>query len=149
MFHGTYLRGRSDLLCAVQLFLSEADMRKFDNTTADTNLIGDVAVARWEQYGLGDLMPFDAMWYVVPPGSSTPVHHHPEPELSIVVSGSGVLQAGDDSAAVRPGTAFLLESEEDHTVSNHSTDQPLVVFSAYWMPRENVAAALAGQAAHA
>jgi len=124
-------------------------MRTFDNTTADTNAIGDIEVARWEQYGLGDLMPFDAMWYVVPPGSSTPVHSHPEPELSIVVSGSGVLRAGDDSAAVQPGTAFLLESDEDHTVRNHSTDQPLVVFSAYWMPGEDAATAFEGQAARA
>jgi mannose-6-phosphate isomerase-like protein (cupin superfamily) len=124
-------------------------MRRFQSTTADTYAIGDVEVARWEQYGLGDLMPFDAMWYVVPPGSSTPVHSHPEPELSIVVSGSGVLRSGDDRATVQPGTAFLLESDEDHTVHNPSTDQPLVVFSAYWMPREDAGTASEGQAAHA
>jgi quercetin dioxygenase-like cupin family protein len=85
----------------------------------------------------------------VPPGSSTPVHSHPEPELSIVVSGSGVLRSGDRIAAVQPGTAFLLESDEDHTVRNHSSDQPLVVFSAYWMPGEAAATALEGQIAHA
>lgn len=118
-------------------------MREFDNTMADTYTVGDVKVARWEQYGLRDLMPFDAMWYVVPPGSSTPVDCHPEIELSIVASGCGVVRNGDSSVKVCPGMAFLLESEEDHTVCNDSTDEPLVVFSAYWMPVEHVPAALA------
>jgi mannose-6-phosphate isomerase-like protein (cupin superfamily) len=122
-------------------------MREFDNTTADTKAIGDVQVGRWEQYGLGGLMPFKAMWYVVPPGSSTPVHCHPELELSIVVSGSGVVQGGDGTAEIQPGRAFLLESEENHTVRNESTEQPLVVFSAYWMPRGDVPVTFAGQAA--
>lgn len=122
-------------------------MRKFDNTTADAGAVAGCEVARWEQYGLGGLMPFHAMWYVVPPGLSTPMDCHPELELSIVVSGSGVVQCGDDSAEVVPGRAFLLESEEDHTVRNGSTDQPLVVFSAYWMPVEDVAVPCAGQAA--
>jgi mannose-6-phosphate isomerase-like protein (cupin superfamily) len=126
--------------------MSEADMREFDNMTADTYAIGDVEVARWEQYELGGIMPFDAMWYVVPPGSSTPVHSHPELELSIVVSGSGVLQAGSGSVEIAPGRAFLLDSDEGHTVRNHSTDEPLVVFSAYWMPRDGVSVAFAGQA---
>jgi len=123
-------------------------MRTFDNTTADTEAVADCTMARWVQYGLGDRMPFQAMWYVVPPGSSTPLDCHPELELSIVVSGSGVVGCGDDSAEVGPGIAFLLESEEDHTVRNNSPDQPLIVFSAYWMPSEDVAVAYAGQAAH-
>ncbi|MEA2189528.1 MAG: hypothetical protein QOD83_3887 [Solirubrobacteraceae bacterium] len=121
-------------------------MRKFDSTTAATYAVGDVDVARWEQYGLGDRMPFNAMWYVVPPGSSSPVDCHPELELSIVISGCAVVRAGEDSAEVRQGGAFLLESDEDHRIRNPSTDQPLVVFSAYWMPAMDASGALAGQA---
>ena len=109
-------------------------MWEFDHKTINVDVIGDIEVGRWEQYGLGDLMPFDAMWYVVPPGSTTPVHSHPEPELSIVVSGSGIVRGGADSAEIRPGRAFLLGSDEDHTVHNPSPHEPLVVFSAYWMP---------------
>jgi len=122
-------------------------MRKFDNTTADTYAVGDVEVARWEQYQLGDLMPFNAMWYVVPPGSSSPVDCHPELELSIVVSGCAVVQGGDDSTEVEQGGGFLLESEEAHMVRNRSTEHPLVIFSAYWMPGQDAPVAVEGQAA--
>lgn len=120
-------------------------MRTFDNTTADTYVVGDIEVVRWEQYGLGDRMPFHAMWYVVPPGSSSPIDCHPELELSIVVSGCAVVQGGEDSGEVRQGGAFLLDGDEDHSVRNRSLDEPLIVFSAYWMPATDAAVALAGQ----
>jgi mannose-6-phosphate isomerase-like protein (cupin superfamily) len=107
-------------------------MRKFDNTTADSYAVGDVDVIRWEQYGLGDLMPFNAMWYVVPPGSASPVDCHPERELSLVVSGRAVVRSGEQRFEVRSGNAFLLDPDEDHQVTNTS-DEPLVVFSTYWM----------------
>jgi mannose-6-phosphate isomerase-like protein (cupin superfamily) len=122
-------------------------MRKFDNTTAGTYAVGDVDVARWEQYGLGDLMPFQAMWYVVAPGASTPIDRHPELELSIVISGSAVVHAGDESIEVGGGDAFLLDGDEDHWVRNRGTEHPVVVFSAYWMPAADVSAAHEGQAA--
>jgi len=126
-------------------------MRKFDSKTAGTYAVGDVEVARWEQYGLGELMPFHAMWYVVAPGASTPVDRHPELELSIVISGSALVQAGDDSAEVQSGDAFLLDGDEDHALRNRSSEHPLVVFSAYWMPSAaaDASAAPAGQVARA
>jgi quercetin dioxygenase-like cupin family protein len=122
-------------------------MRAIDNTTADTYTVGDVEVARFEQFGMSELMPFGAMWYVVPPGSSSPVDNHPELELSLVVSGTALVRAGGDAVEVRQGSAFLLEPGEDHMVRNLSADEPLTVFSAYWMPVEDVAPAMAGQAA--
>jgi mannose-6-phosphate isomerase-like protein (cupin superfamily) len=124
-------------------------MRTFDNTTADTYSVGAVDVMRWEQYELGELMPFGAMWYVVPPGESSPVDCHPERELSLVVSGCALVMAGEHSAEVAAGSAFLLEGDEDHMVVNRSGDHPLVVFSAYWMPGDDVPAAPQGQVAHA
>ena len=110
-------------------------MRTFDNTTARTALVRDIAVARWEQYDLGDCMPFDTMWYTVPPGSSSPADCHPELELSVVVTGSAEVEAGGRVHQVDQGSAFLLESEETHVVHNRSLDSPLLVFSTYWMPR--------------
>jgi mannose-6-phosphate isomerase-like protein (cupin superfamily) len=110
-------------------------MRTFDNTTAETYMVRDIAVARWEQYGLGDRMPFDTMWYTVPPGSSSPPDRHPEVELSVVVTGSARVEVGGQTADVAQGSAFLLESDETHVVRNRSADQPLLVFSTYWMPR--------------
>ena len=117
-------------------------MRKFDKGAAGTYLVDRVEVARWEQYSLGDRLPFQAMWYTVPPKASSPRDCHPEVELSIVVSGSAVVEAGGQIVEVDHGSAFLLDSNEAHVVHNHSTQAPLVVFSTYWMP----AAAGAGQA---
>jgi mannose-6-phosphate isomerase-like protein (cupin superfamily) len=116
-------------------------MRTFDNTTAKTAMVQDVAVARWEQYSLGDCMPFDTMWYTVPPGSTSPPDCHPELELSVVVTGSAAVEAGGRVAEVDQGSAFLLESGETHIVHNRSDDQPLLVFSTYWMPRSLIGVA--------
>ena len=111
-------------------------MRKFDKNAADTYLVEAVRVARWEQYSLGDRLPFHAMWYTVPPSSSSPRDRHAEVELSIVVSGSAAVEAGGTITEVDDGSAFLLDSEEAHVVHNRCTERPLVVFSAYWMPAE-------------
>lgn len=108
-------------------------MRTFDRTAAETYAVADVEVARWEQYGLGERMPFGAMWYSVPPGSSSPTDRHPERELSIVVSGSGTVEAGGECAEVAQGDAFLIEADEDHRVQNGS-GEPLLVFTTYWIP---------------
>ena len=110
-------------------------MRTFDKSQARIVMVRDIAVARWEQYGLGDCMPFDTMWYTVPPGSSSPADCHPELELSVVVTGSADVEAGGRVHQVDQGSAFLLESEETHVVHNRSLDSPLLVFSTYWMPR--------------
>src|SRR5215470_8325438 len=109
-------------------------MRTFDKGAADTYLVDRVTVARWEQYSLGGSLPFQAMWYTVPPDSSSPRDCHPEVELSLVVSGSAAVEAGGAITEVPPGSAFLLDSQEAHVVHNRSAEQPLVVFSAYWMP---------------
>jgi quercetin dioxygenase-like cupin family protein len=112
----------------------EIDLRTFDNTTAESYLVADIEVVRWEQYGLGDAMPFNAMWYTVPPGSTSPADCHPELELSVVLSGSATVSVGDGSAVVvERGGAFLIDSDETHTLHN-GTDAPVLVFSAYWMP---------------
>jgi mannose-6-phosphate isomerase-like protein (cupin superfamily) len=110
-------------------------MRTFDKTEAQTVMVRDIAVARWEQYSLGDCMPFDTMWYTVPPGSSSPADCHPELELSVVVTGSADVEVGGRIRRVDQGSAFLLESDESHVVHNRSLDLPLLVFSTYWMPR--------------
>jgi mannose-6-phosphate isomerase-like protein (cupin superfamily) len=111
-------------------------LRTFDNTTAESYLVADIEVVRWEQYGLDDAIPFNAMWYTVPPGSTSPTDCHPELELSVVLSGAATVSVGDSSAVVvERGGAFLIESGETHTLHN-GTDVPVLVFSAYWMPAD-------------
>ena len=112
-------------------------MRTFDSVSSESYLVEDISVIRFEQYEIADLMPFQAMWYTVPPGSASPRDQHPEPELSVVVRGTAHVEAGGQTAEIRHGSAFLLDSEEGHIVHNRSTDTPLTIFSAYWMPRRS------------
>jgi mannose-6-phosphate isomerase-like protein (cupin superfamily) len=96
--------------------------------------VGVVDVRRWEPFGLGDRLPFFAMWYTVPPGESSPRDCHPEVELSIVVQGTAFVDISGEITEVPTGGGFLLGSEEAHVVHNRSADTPLIVFSAYWWP---------------
>jgi mannose-6-phosphate isomerase-like protein (cupin superfamily) len=109
-------------------------MRYFARDRALSSAVGLVDVARWEQYDLGAALPFQAMWYTVPPDSSPPADCHPEIELSLVLSGVASVEASGRVTDVPAGSSFLLGSAEAHVIHNRSADQPLVVFSAYWMP---------------
>jgi quercetin dioxygenase-like cupin family protein len=109
-------------------------MRMFDRLSSRGYHVQDILVMRWDQFELDDEMPFQAMWYTVPPGSQSPPDQHPEPELSLVISGTAHVDAGGTVTEVPPGCAFLLDSQEGHVVANRSTDTPLTIFSAFWMP---------------
>src|SRR5262245_13385805 len=115
-------------------------MRHFANGSAESYTVGVVDVARWEQYGLGDTLPFQAMWYTVPAGGSSPQDQHPEVELSVVISGTAFVEASGEITEIGTGDAFLLGSEEAHIIHNRSSDTPLLVFTTYWMPRDTVTA---------
>ena len=110
-------------------------MRHFASESAESYAVGVVDVARWEQFGLGDLLPFQAMWYSVPPGSSSPRDQHPELELSVVIDGTAVVEASGDLTDVAQGSCFLLGSEEAHVIHNRSADTPLRIFTTFWMSR--------------
>jgi quercetin dioxygenase-like cupin family protein len=124
-------------------------MRHFVSESAESYAVGEVDVARWEQFGLGDVMPFNAMWYTVPPGASSPRDCHPELELSVVISGTAAVETGETITEVVKGSCFLLDSDEAHVIHNRS-DEPVMVFTTYWMPlsrpvAEPVAAAEGGR----
>src|SRR3712207_9502472 len=87
-------------------------MRKFDSSSALSDKIGFVDVARWEQYGLGSTMPFGAMWYSVMAGQSSPRDCHPELELSIVLSGTASVETGGGITDGPAGSAVLPDTEE-------------------------------------
>ncbi len=109
-------------------------MRHFASDSADSYAVGAVDVARWEQFGLDGTLPFQAMWYTVPPDSKSPVDQHPELELSVVVGGTAHVEIGGEVTEVPQGDCFLLESQEAHVIHNRSADEPLRVFTTYWMP---------------
>jgi quercetin dioxygenase-like cupin family protein len=120
-------------------------MRCFASELAESYPVGAVDVARWEQYSLDGTLPFQAMWYTVPPGASSPRDCHPEVELSIVISGTASVETGGQVTDVGAGSAFLLDSEEAHVIHNRSAGTPLLVFSRFWMPAGAAAAGQAGQ----
>ena len=95
-------------------------MRTFDLITGESLFVKDLRVVRWEQYELGGQMPFQAMWYSVPPGSESPIDQHPELELSIVVAGTAHVLVGGEVHEIPHGNAFLLSSTEAHVVQNRS-----------------------------
>jgi mannose-6-phosphate isomerase-like protein (cupin superfamily) len=99
-----------------------------------------VDVARWEQFGLDGTLPFQAMWYTVPPDSCSPRDQHPEVELSVVVGGTAHVETGGELTPVARGDCFLLDSNEAHVIHNRSADVPLQVFTTYWMPLDGAAA---------
>lgn len=109
-------------------------MRTFETSSTEFAQVGPIEVARWEQYGITEALPFGAMWYSVPAGGSSVRDCHPEPELSIVISGHASVEAGGTTTDVAAGSAFLLDSDEAHIVHNRAADGPLMIFSAYWMP---------------
>jgi mannose-6-phosphate isomerase-like protein (cupin superfamily) len=115
-------------------------MRHFLSDSAESYAVGPVDVMRWEQYALGDELPFQAMWYTVAPRSSSPQDCHPEVELSVVLAGTASVEASGRVIDVEAGGCFLLDSEEAHVIHNR-TDTPLRVWSSYWMPRETADAA--------
>jgi mannose-6-phosphate isomerase-like protein (cupin superfamily) len=110
-------------------------MRHFAGDSAESYAVGVVDVTRWEQFGLGDTLPFQAMWYSVPPGSSSPTDCHPEVELSVVVSGTASVETGGQVTDVPPGDCFLLDSGEAHVIHNRSAGTPLRIFTTFWLPR--------------
>src|ERR1700684_808827 len=93
-----------------------------------------VDVFRWETVPFGRQLPFGAMWYNLPPNSASPQDCHSETELSIVIHGTASVEASGQINDVPTGEAFLLAPGEAHIIHNRSADQPLTVFSAYWMP---------------
>src|SRR3712207_9487623 len=110
-------------------------MRKFDSSSALSDKIGFVDVARWEQYGLGSTMPFGAMWYSVMAGQSSPRDCHPELELSIVLSGTASVETGGVIPDVPAGSAFLHDTEEGHAV-HKPPGIPGTTLRAPWRPVE-------------
>jgi mannose-6-phosphate isomerase-like protein (cupin superfamily) len=120
-------------------------MRHFAADSAESYAVGVVDVARWEQFGLGSTLPFQAMWYSVPPASSSSTDCHPEVELSVVVDGTASVEVGGEVTDVPRGDCFLLDSAEPHVIHNRSADVPLRVFTTFWMPRDVAAEAAAGE----
>ena len=71
------------------------------------------------------------------PGSGIPTHTHTDSEeVLFVVEGTGKLTCGDQTAELKPGTAFFSPLGVAHTVEN-TGDIPLKIVWAYGPPLED------------
>ncbi|MBV6696710.1 cupin domain-containing protein [Kitasatospora aureofaciens] len=110
-------------------------MRSLDCGSAVLTAEYGIRIGRWTQYPEAAKLPFDAMWCVVGPGSSSVRDCHPEVELAVVVTGRAEFEVeGAGTTAAPTGTAVLLDPQERHVIHNRSQTDPLTVLSIYWLP---------------
>jgi len=107
-------------------------VRQFSSDAADLSPEFGILAGRWEQYGDLGHVPFQAMWCLVTPGTSTDEDRHPERELVTVTRGAGTVRTASGEVAVAAGESFLLDSDEAHVIRNPSSTDPLVLLSIYW-----------------
>jgi mannose-6-phosphate isomerase-like protein (cupin superfamily) len=68
--------------------------------------------------------------YTLPTGSQDPQEPHKEDELYYVLSGSGVIEVGEEKEAVSPGSAVFIPAYTHHRFSAVKEElKVLVIFS--------------------
>ena len=67
---------------------------------------------------------------VLPPGYSTPAHHHPAEEFAMIVRGTGSITIDDEVIPVGPGDLVVTPPDSEH-ITTSSADSQLVVYWSY------------------
>ena len=67
---------------------------------------------------------------VLPPGYSTPAHHHPAEEFAMIVRGTGSITIDDEVIPVAPGDLVVTPPDSVHVTTSDADDQ-LVVYWSY------------------
>lgn len=75
--------------------------------------------------------PFAASRFEVPPGATSDVDQHDEPELWLVREGTGTITSGETTVSVGPGAMVHFPSRVPHRVTNTGSG-PLLAFSVWW-----------------
>ena len=68
--------------------------------------------------------------YSVPRGGVDDQEPHTEDEIYVVTAGRAVLRAGDDSAAVEPGSVIYVAAGEEHRFTDVAEDLAAIVLFA-------------------
>lgn len=108
-------------------------MRTYDCPNAAMNDEYGIKIGRWNQYPDLRGLPFDAMWCVVAPGTTSAPDRHPETEFAVVVDGTAAYESGGHRVEAPAGTVVVLDSDEPHVIHN-DTERPLTILSLYWLP---------------
>jgi quercetin dioxygenase-like cupin family protein len=76
-------------------------------------------------------MPFQAAYFTVEPGCTSPVDSHSVREIWMVAEGEGVLTYDQEKSTIHAFDILYFEPPKCHQVSNE-TSRPLVIFSVWW-----------------
>lgn len=76
--------------------------------------------------------PFKSTIFVVRPGCSTPLDHHEEAEMWVILSGAGLLKYEGVQSRAAQFDKFLFPSFTHHQIFNDSA-VPLEILSIYWL----------------
>lgn len=71
------------------------------------------------------------------PGAAYPTHHHPSPEIYVVLSGRAQWTLGEKSFVANPGTAVYTPPDTKHRIENTGTT-PLRWLYFWWAPGGDV-----------
>ncbi|MEU8185327.1 cupin domain-containing protein [Micromonospora sp. NPDC049047] len=79
-----------------------------------------------------DPAPFELARWSVAPHTSNDLDVHRSREVWIIVSGTGTVTFGDQTAVLRAGDVVAFDSRVPHRIRNDGPD-PLSAVSVYWM----------------
>ena len=90
--------------------------------------------------GVEAFLPFGSTYCQVEPGGFTTRHHHHENETFLILSGSGRMQIGAESAELSAGDVVLIPALSHHRLDNTGAG-PLRFVSIYWCAPQQTALA--------
>jgi len=102
--------------------------------TGDEQLVDAYGIRYQQIYPNGgdELAPWGVGRAVVEPGGATEPHDHPDHEMFVFVSGTGILTVDGEERRVGPEVTALLPAGSRHWVRNPSPSNRLVFLSVYW-----------------
>ncbi|ANL24709.1 cupin 2 domain-containing protein (plasmid) [Rhizobium sp. N113] len=68
----------------------------------------------------------------VVPGDAVDLHSHPEHELWVLISGSGVFQSDGETSAVSGDTMVYIAPHQKHAIKNSSPQTSLKFLPIWW-----------------
>lgn len=80
--------------------------------------------------------PFGAAWATLKAGGSTKLHQHQEGETFFIMRGEGVMTVADESVPVRAGSVVFQRPFHQHTLTNTSEHEDLVLLTVWWEDRK-------------
>lgn len=79
--------------------------------------------------GDADGDPLAVTWVDIVPGAKQRLHSHPEPQVYVIIQGSGMMHLAGESAQVRVGDLIFIPANAMHGIDNNG-DGPLSYVSA-------------------